>query len=124
MRLHATCKMTVTASADCPVVAMLRPRSGEAQWMVSERYELHPWVPTTEYVDNYGNLCQRLKIPQGEMRIEVDMIMEAEAEIAVAPGAGPCRWKTCPSTRCSTCCKAATAHPTRWVSVRNRLPET
>ncbi len=88
MRLHATCKMTVTASADCPVVAMLRPRSGEAQWMVSERYELHPWVPTTEYVDNYGNLCQRLKIPQGEMRIEVDMIMEAEAEIAVAPGAG------------------------------------
>ncbi|MGJ7610320.1 MULTISPECIES: transglutaminase-like domain-containing protein [unclassified Variovorax] len=88
MRLHATCKMTVTASADCPVVAMLRPRSGEAQWMVSERYELHPWVPTTEYVDNYGNLCQRLKIPQGEMRIEVDMIMEADADIAVAPDAG------------------------------------
>jgi transglutaminase-like putative cysteine protease len=79
--------MTVIAGSDCPVVAMLRPRSGEAQWMVSERYELHPWVPTTEYVDAFGNLCQRLKIPQGEMRIEVEMIMEAESEIAVAPGA-------------------------------------
>lgn len=88
MRLHATCRMTVTASSDCPVVAMLRPRSGEAQWMVSERYELHPWVPTTEYVDSFGNLCQRLKLAQGETRIEIEMIMEAEATIAVEPGAG------------------------------------
>jgi transglutaminase-like putative cysteine protease len=65
MRLHATCQMTVHAATDCPVVAMLRPRSGDAQWMVSERYELcSPWVPTTEYVDSFGNLCQRLKIPQ------------------------------------------------------------
>ncbi|MBU1358846.1 MAG: transglutaminase family protein [Gammaproteobacteria bacterium] len=87
MRLKATCKMTVTASDDCPVIAMLRPRSGDAQWMVSERYELHPWVPTTEYVDNYGNLCQRFSIPKGEMRIEVDMEMEAEESIAVAPDA-------------------------------------
>lgn len=87
MRLHATCRMTVNASSDCPVVAMLRPRSGDAQWMVSERYELHPWVTTTEYVDSFGNLCQRLTIPQGEMRIEVEMIMEAEAAIAVAPDA-------------------------------------
>jgi transglutaminase-like putative cysteine protease len=87
MRLHATCQMTVHAATDCPVVAMLRPRSGDAQWMVSERYELHPWVTTTEYVDSFGNLCQRLKIPRGEMRIEVEMIMEAEAAIAVAPDA-------------------------------------
>lgn len=87
MRLKATCTMTVNAAADCPVVAMLRPRSGEAQWMVSERYELHPWVPTVEYVDSYGNLCQRMKIPQGEMRIEVEMIMESEDAIAVAPDA-------------------------------------
>ena len=83
MKLHATCKMTVSASSDCPVVAMLRPRSGEAQWMVQERYELLPWVPTTEYVDDFGNLCQRMKIPQGQMRIEVDMIMVTEDSIAV-----------------------------------------
>ncbi len=87
MRLHATCKMRVQASSDCPVVAMLRPRSGDAQWMVSERYELQPWVTTTEYVDVFGNLCQRLTVPKGEMRIEVEMIMEAEAAIAVAPDA-------------------------------------
>ncbi|MES2534108.1 MAG: transglutaminase family protein [Pseudomonadota bacterium] len=89
MKLKANCTMTVKAAEDCPVVAMLRPRSGQAQWMISERYELSPWVRTTEYVDSYGNLCQRLKIPQGEMRIEVEMVMETEEHIRVTPGAPP-----------------------------------
>lgn len=87
MKLKATCTMTVTAGEDCPTIAMLRPRSGQAQWMISERYELAPWVRTTEYVDSYGNLCQRLKIPQGDMRIEVEMVMETEEYIRVTPGA-------------------------------------
>ena len=89
MRLKARCAMTVTTATDCPVVAMLRPRSGDAQWMVSERYELTPWVRTTEYVDSYGNLCQRLTIPQGQMRIEVEMEMETEPLIQVTPDAAP-----------------------------------
>lgn len=88
MRLHASCKMTVHVASDCPTVAMLRPRSGDAQWMVSERYEMTPWVRVTEYVDSYGNLCQRMVIPQGTMRIEVDTVMESEEQIAVEPSAG------------------------------------
>ncbi|RZJ25001.1 MAG: transglutaminase family protein [Haliea sp.] len=87
MKLTAACTMTVTAPADCPVIAMLRPRSGLAQWTISERYELDPWVPTTEYVDSYGNLCQRLVIPRGQMRIAVEMTMQVEDQIAVAPDA-------------------------------------
>ena len=89
MRLKASCNMTVKSPQDTPVVAMLRPRSGQAQWMVSERYELTPWVPTTEYVDHYGNLCQRFKIPAGDIRIEVEVVMETEDEIVTAPGAPP-----------------------------------
>jgi transglutaminase-like putative cysteine protease len=65
MKLKANCTMTVKAGADCPVIAMLRPRSGMAQWMISERYELD------------------------EMRIEVEMVMETEDSIRVTPGA-PC----------------------------------
>ncbi|RZM02079.1 MAG: transglutaminase family protein [Variovorax sp.] len=87
MKLKANCTMTVKAATDCPVVAMLRPRSGLAQWMISERYELEPWVRTVEYVDSYGNLGQRFVIPQGQMRIEVEMVMETEDDIRVTPGA-------------------------------------
>ena len=87
MRLQAACTMTVTAGTDCPIVAMLRPRSGHAQWLISESYALHPWVPTTEFVDSFGNLCQRLIVPKGEMRIAVEVLMEVEDLIAVAPDA-------------------------------------
>ena len=37
MKLKATCTMTVNAASDGPIVAMLRPRSGQAQWIVSDR---------------------------------------------------------------------------------------
>ena len=43
MRIHAECKMTVKATEVCPVIAMMRPRSGEAQWMVSEIYVGGRW---------------------------------------------------------------------------------
>jgi len=87
MKLQATCTLIVNTVADCPIVAMLRPRSGQAQWIVSDRYDLQPWVPTTEYVDSYGNLCQRLVLPAGVMKIAVEVVMEVEDQIAVQPDA-------------------------------------
>ena len=87
MKLKAACSLIVTAASDCPLIAMLRPRSGQTQWIISERYDLAPWVPVNEFVDSYGNLCQRLVVPQGQMRIAVEVTMEVEAHIAVAPDA-------------------------------------
>jgi transglutaminase-like putative cysteine protease len=84
MKLKAACAISMTATSDCPMIAMLRPRSGQTQWIISDRYDLQPWVPVTEFVDSYGNLCQRLVVPQGEMRIAVEVTMEVEDQIAVA----------------------------------------
>ena len=87
MKLNVGCELTVRTPAACPIVAMLRPRSGLAQWLSSETYIFDPWVPTTEYVDVYGNLCQRMVVPPGEMRIRVEAVVETEGEIATAPSA-------------------------------------
>jgi transglutaminase-like putative cysteine protease len=87
MKLQATSSITVTATTDCPLVAMLRPRSGQAQSVLSDSYELQPPVPLTEYVDNYGNLCQRLVLQPGETNIRVEVVMEVEDHIAVQPEA-------------------------------------
>jgi len=87
MKLTATCTLTVSTASDCPLIAMLRPRSGQAQSIISERYDLAPWVRVSEFVDSYGNLCQRLIVPQGEMRIAVEATVEVEDQIAVAPDA-------------------------------------
>jgi len=87
MKLHVGSDITVRAATDCPIVAMLRPASGLAQWLSSETYAFDPWVPSTEYVDGYGNLCQRLTVPAGDMRLRVEATVETEAELAVAPDA-------------------------------------
>lgn len=90
MRLKARCDMTLEAPQPCPVVGMLRPRSGLAQWLCAERYRFSPHVHPTEYVDVYGNLCQRFVVPRGSMQISVESIVEAEDEIAVEPQAVWC----------------------------------
>ena len=87
MKLNASCNLLIYAATDSHIITMLRPRSGAAQWVLKEHYELKPWVPTTEFVDSYGNLCQRLVVPKGEMRIAVESEVEVEDHIARAPQA-------------------------------------
>ncbi|RYY95368.1 MAG: transglutaminase family protein [Comamonadaceae bacterium] len=83
MLLTATTDIRVSCAQDTPVVAMLRPRSGQAQWVLAQRYELAPWVPAREYVDSYGNLCQRFVVPRGEARIRVASDVEVDGTVAV-----------------------------------------
>jgi len=69
---------------------MLRPRSGDAQWLASERYRFSPIVRATEYVDDFGNLCQRFVAPAGSLRIHTEVTVHTEATVAVEPNARPC----------------------------------
>ena len=62
MRLFAGCDMSLQASEPCTV----RP---------------------TEYVDAYGNLCQRFETSPGPMRIRGSAVVEKDDVIAVAPAA-------------------------------------
>lgn len=87
MRLRAGCDMTLEAEGAAPLVAMLRPRSGLGQWVVSEAYHLEPRTPVIEYVDGFGNLCQRIVIPSGSARLRVEAVVETADHIATAPGA-------------------------------------
>jgi len=88
MRLKASCQITIQAPSPAPLIAMLRPRSGEAQWIVSEAYHLEPFTTAVEYVDGFGNLCQRLVAPSGGFEIRTETVIEVADDIAVNPGAG------------------------------------
>lgn len=87
MRLEAKCKMILNVEQPTPLVAMLRPRSGDGQWVASESYELEPFVPVVEYADPFGNLCQRLTTPKGRFQIGVTAQVETADDITVAHGA-------------------------------------
>lgn len=87
MFLEAGCEIVFEMAAATPTVLMLRPRSGLGQWVAQETYAMSPFVPVTEYVDAYGNLCQRLVAPVGEFRLRTTIGVETADAIDVAPGA-------------------------------------
>lgn len=87
IRLKAGYAATLHAAKPEPVVAMLRPRSGEAQWLVSESYDLTPFTPAREHVDVYGNLCQRFVVPAGDLKVRTEFELIVSASIDIAPGA-------------------------------------
>jgi transglutaminase-like putative cysteine protease len=87
MRLEAGCQLLFSAEAPSPLLLMLRPRSGEGQWVVREEYRLEPSVPVVEYTDSYGNLCQRLVTPEGRFLVYTAACVETADEIDVAPEA-------------------------------------
>jgi transglutaminase-like putative cysteine protease len=89
IRLRAGCETTLQAPSPTPLVAMLRPRIGEAQWIVSEQYELEPYVRAIEYVDVFGNLCQRMVAPAKGFKIRTEAVVEVAKSIAVLPGGPP-----------------------------------
>lgn len=87
MRLRARNSIALHCEEDCPLAAMLRPRSTSQQWVVAERYEITPWVPATEYVDRFDNLCQRFTLPKGDSTICVETEVEVDPQIEVDPRA-------------------------------------
>lgn len=83
MRLRARNHIVLNCEEDCPLAAILRPRSSAEQWVVAERYEITPWVPASEYVDCFGNLIQRFTLPRGDSSITVETEVEVAQQIAV-----------------------------------------
>jgi transglutaminase-like putative cysteine protease len=83
MRLRARNHIAIHCEEDCPLAAILRPRSGPYQWVAAERYEIRPAVPATEYVDCFGNLCQRFTLPKGDSTITVETEVDVAGQIAV-----------------------------------------
>lgn len=79
MLLKVGCMIQMECVQPTPLLLLLRPRSGLRQWITRESYSLTPQVTATEYVDGFGNLCQRLVAPVGVFRIE------SSAEVLVAP---------------------------------------
>ncbi len=87
MKLDAGCEILFEAIAPTPLILMLRPSSGLAQWVFHEEYVIEPNVPVVEYTDSYGNLCQRLVAPQGAFRIRASASVVTADRIDVQAGA-------------------------------------
>lgn len=91
MRLKAGCEIKLSAKAPTALIAMLRPRNGPEQWVASEKYEIDPFVHAADYLDGFGNLCQRMIAPVGPFEIRTEVEVETADTILLNRG-GPPTW--------------------------------
>lgn len=86
MRLRASCRLSFKIEVPTPFILMLRPRSGDHQWVSRDEYKITPSVPVVEFTDNYGNLCQRLVALPGDFSIHTSAIVEVAEFVDEGPG--------------------------------------
>lgn len=87
MWLDVNCSIRMDCPQPTSLILVLRPRSDRFQWVVTESFHLQPTVPATEYLDGFGNLCQRLVTPTGPFDIATSACVRTAATAARAPGA-------------------------------------
>tara|TARA_R110001592_G_scaffold122747_1_gene329803 strand:+ start:36038 stop:36835 length:798 start_codon:yes stop_codon:yes gene_type:complete len=87
MWLHASCLLKFNIPVDTPFLLMLRPRSGDQQWVAREQYVLNPSVSAIEFTDPFGNLCQRLVAPAGSFSVQTAFDIQVADSSDAAPGA-------------------------------------
>lgn len=81
MKLKVGCKLEYFAKTNTPLITLLRLRKDLTQFIESETFRIEPLIPTTEYVDLFGNYCQRMEVPQGPFVLDTSAIIVTNADI-------------------------------------------
>ena len=88
MKLKVACQLDYDSKENAPLILMLRPQNGSEQQLIEESYVLNPSIPISEYQDVYGNLCQRLVAPIGNLNIKTSSIFDVNETLATNTEAG------------------------------------
>jgi transglutaminase-like putative cysteine protease len=87
MRLQASCHLELSVSCPTPFILMLKPRSGAQQSITHEEYSLSPAIEAFEFIDDAGNLCQRLVAPSGGFSVYTSAQVITADSVDTAPQA-------------------------------------
>lgn len=80
MILATRCELSFHLEVPTPFVFMLRPRSGNSQWVQQEEYHVNPEIQVTEATDVFGNLCQRMVAPPGQFDVRTSNVVRTTPE--------------------------------------------
>jgi transglutaminase-like putative cysteine protease len=89
MQIRAGYEISYECPKPTPMILMLSTHpSRDLDLLVPDRMVLAPPVPTTEYIDGFGNKCSRILAPAGRITISADLIVEDSGQPdIVAPNA-------------------------------------
>ncbi len=76
MHIRVGCEFQYEATWPTPTVMLVEPHRDGAHSIVHEEWEITPEIAKHAYYDIYGNLCQRLVLPQGAHSLRYDAIVK------------------------------------------------
>jgi transglutaminase-like putative cysteine protease len=88
MYIRVGCEFSYEATWPTPTVLLVQPHPLGEHTIVREEWQLTSQIAMHAYHDIYGNLCQRLLLPQGDHMLRYDAIIEvADTWDEVSPAA-------------------------------------
>ena len=76
MLVRVGCEFRHTAEGSTPSVWQVRPRRDGPHRVVDERWSVAPATALSEYLDLFGNLCDRMTLPAGASVVRYDAVAE------------------------------------------------
>jgi transglutaminase-like putative cysteine protease len=86
--IRCRCELDFELETATPFVFMLRPQSGLDQWITTQAFDLTPSIPAHEYLDDFGNRCQRLVAPAGHFQLRAMTVAQTSPADDEYPAAG------------------------------------
>lgn len=86
MQVRIGCRFRHDATSPTPGVVLAEPHSELSDRIVEERWTSEPDLPSSTYVDLYGNRCRRLELPEGASTVSYDAVVEVDPEEEATPG--------------------------------------
>ncbi len=83
MKLQVGCHLDYQTSQNTPLILLLQPRIDCDQFVIQTEFKIEPYVPTSHYLDLYGNSCKRLISPQGLFSVISIAIVETQEFVEV-----------------------------------------
>ncbi|HWC10513.1 MAG TPA: transglutaminase family protein [Acidimicrobiales bacterium] len=74
MRIRVGCEFEYEAAGPAPSVWQVRPRPDGAHRVLTERWE--PPAPSRRFLDGFGNVGDRLTLPEGASTVRYDAVVE------------------------------------------------
>ena len=76
MQIRVGCEFQYEATWPTPTVMLVEPHRDGAHTIVREEWKITPDIPKHAYYDIYGNLCQRLVLPEGAHSLSYDAVVK------------------------------------------------
>ncbi|MBA2682207.1 MAG: transglutaminase family protein, partial [Ktedonobacteraceae bacterium] len=76
MHIRVGCEFQYEATWPTPTVMLVEPHRDGAHTIMREEWKITPDIAKHAYYDIYGNLCQRLVLPEGAHSLSYDAVVK------------------------------------------------